>query len=156
MNSAIWPADNEAGTAALGARLASVLPPGSVVALNGPLGAGKTRLVQAAAAALGTPPGEVTSPTFVLINEYRGAMPIYHFDAYRLKDDDEFLALGPEEYFEGPGLSFVEWAERIEQCLPAERLEIRIEVTGPSSRVFNITGLGRRYEAIVALLAEAR
>ena len=85
-------ANNEHDTDRLGAALAEVLPPGTVVALIGTLGAGKTRLVQAVAAALGVPPGSVTSPTFVLVNEYTGGrLPIYHFDTYRLKDDDEFL-----------------------------------------------------------------
>ena len=93
--------NNEQDTERLGAALADVLPPGTVVALIGTLGAGKTRLVQAVATALGVPAGGVTSPTFVLVNEYRqGRVPVFHFDTYRLKDDDEFLALGPEEYFE--------------------------------------------------------
>ena len=62
-----------------------------------------------------------TSPTFVLVNEYRGRLPIYHFDAYRLRDEDEFIELGPEEYFESDGVTFVEWADRVADCLPAER-----------------------------------
>ena len=106
--------ENEQDTERLGAALAEVLPPGTVVALIGTLGAGKTRLVQAVAAALGVPRGSVTSPTFVLVNEYRqGRLPVYHFDTYRLKDDDEFLDLGPDEYFESDGLTFVEWADRV-------------------------------------------
>ena len=83
---------NEQDTERLGAALADVLPPQTVVALIGTLGAGKTRLVQAVATALGVPAGSVTSPTFVLVNEYRqGRLPVFHFDTYRLKDDDEFL-----------------------------------------------------------------
>ncbi len=143
-----------AATDALGARLAKLLPAGSVVALNGPLGAGKTRLVQALAAALGVTPGEVTSPTFVLINEYRGRLPIYHFDAYRLRDDDEFLALGPEEYFDRHGVTLIEWAERVERCLPREYLQIDIESIGLSTRQFTCYARGARYEPLVALLAE--
>ena len=116
-------ANNEHDTERLGAALADVLPPGTVVGLIGTLGAGKTRLVQAVAAALGVPPGNVTSPTFVLVNEYRGGrMPVYHFDTYRLKDDDEFLDLGPDEYFDSNGLTFVEWADRVADLLPDERL----------------------------------
>jgi tRNA threonylcarbamoyladenosine biosynthesis protein TsaE len=87
-------ANNEHDTERLGAVLAAELPPGTVVGLVGTLGAGKTRLVQAVATALGVTPGNVTSPTFVLVNEYRGGrMPVYHFDTYRLTDEDEFLAL---------------------------------------------------------------
>jgi tRNA threonylcarbamoyladenosine biosynthesis protein TsaE len=164
MDSWVYIANDLAQTDALGARLAGLLAPGGllspgnllptgrVVALDGPLGAGKTRLVRAIAAALGVDPAQVTSPTFVLVNEYHGHLPIYHFDAYRLRDDDEFLELGPDEYFEGQGLSLVEWAGRVKRCLPAERLEIQIEVTGPTSRRFLIRGHGPRYEAIVASL----
>src|SRR3954451_21158124 len=122
--------NNETDTERLGAALASELPPGTVVALIGPLGAGKTRLVQAVAPALGVPPGRVTSPTFVLVNEYTGGrLPIYHFDTYRLKDDDDFLNLGPEECFASSGIPFVEWADRVPSLLPPNRLEITIDVT---------------------------
>src|SRR5437588_4428535 len=104
-------ANSESDTEHFGAALAGVLSPGTVVALIGPLGAGKTRLVQAVATALGVPVGSVTSPTFVLVNEYMGGrMPVYHFDTYRLKDDDEFLNLGADEYFDAGGLTFIEWA----------------------------------------------
>jgi tRNA threonylcarbamoyladenosine biosynthesis protein TsaE len=135
----VFDANDLADTQWLGAALAESLPDGCVVALIGTLGAGKTRLVQAVAEASGVAPGEVVSPTFVLVQEYHGRRPIYHFDAYRLQGDDEFLDLGPQEYFERPGLSFVEWADRVERCLPADRVEIRIEVTGESSRRFEIT-----------------
>ena len=109
--------------------------------LIGTLGAGKTRLVQAVAAAVGVPRANVTSPTFVLVNEYKtGRLPIYHFDTYRLKDDDEFLNLGPDEYFDSNGLTFVEWADRVADLLPADRLEISIDVTGETTRNFQIRG----------------
>jgi tRNA threonylcarbamoyladenosine biosynthesis protein TsaE len=134
-------ATTEHDTARLGAALAEVLPPGTVVALIGTLGAGKTRLVQAVAAALGVPAGSVTSPTFVLVSEYKGGrMPVYHFDTYRLKDADEFLALGPDEYFESDGITFVEWADRVEELLPEERLEIRLEIIGDTERRITIRG----------------
>ena len=126
---------NEHDTERFGAALAEVLPAGTVVALVGTLGAGKTRLVQAVAAALGVPRDAVTSPTFVLVNEYRqGRRPVFHFDTYRLKDDDEFLELGPEEYFDSGGLVFIEWADRVAHLLPSERIEITLEVTGDASR----------------------
>ena len=144
--------DDETGTAALGTRLAELLPQGSVVALCGTLGAGKTRLVQAIAEACGVARGSVVSPTFVLIQEYHAARAIYHFDAYRLRDEDEFLALGPDEYFESGGLVFIEWADRVAACLPRERLEIHITVTGSQSRRFEFRAFGRRYEALLAEL----
>src|SRR5689334_12354458 len=98
-----YEARDEQATVKLGAALAKVLSAGSLVALIGPLGAGKTRLVQAIAEALEVPRSECVSPTFTLIHEYQGRLPIYHFDAYRVKDEDEFLELGPDEYFYGPG-----------------------------------------------------
>ncbi len=135
--------------------MAEALPDGSVVALSGTLGAGKTQLVQAVASASGVDLRDVTSPTFVLINEYRGRRPIYHFDAYRVKDDDEFIDLGPDEYFDGQGLTFVEWAERVERCLPAERLAVRIAVLSGTSRRFEIEAVGPRYEGVVQQLGDA-
>jgi tRNA threonylcarbamoyladenosine biosynthesis protein TsaE len=148
MSNLIFQADSEADTAALGAALAAALPDGSVVALNGTLGAGKTRLVQALAAATGVDPRDCVSPTFVLINEYQGRRPVYHFDVYRIRDDDEFLQLGPDEYFSSPaGITVIEWAERVERCLPPQRLEIRIQPTGPTSRCFEIAAIGPRYQA---------
>ena len=147
-----YEAPDEAATAALGAALAEVLPDGSVVALCGTLGAGKTRLVQAIAEASGVDRRDVLSPTFVLIHEYQGRRPIYHLDAYRVRDEDEFLELGPEEYFEGDGLALVEWADRVEGCLPPERIEIRVEVTGAESRRFEVRTTGDRYRTIVGRL----
>ena len=138
MNHLTYHAKDEVATERLGAALAEVLPDGAVVALVGTLGAGKTRLVQAVACATGAAEGEVVSPTFVLIAEYHGRRPIYHFDAYRLSDEDEFRELGPEEYFEAGGITLVEWADRVEACLPSDRFEIRIEVAGPTSRDIEI------------------
>jgi tRNA threonylcarbamoyladenosine biosynthesis protein TsaE len=129
-----------AATDRFGQQLAQHLPPGSVVALSGTLGAGKTRLVQAIAAACGVDPADVTSPTFVLCREYHGTRTIYHLDAYRLKDEDEFLELGPEEMFASDGLVFIEWAERVASYLPAACVEITLEVTGETSRRAIVTG----------------
>jgi tRNA threonylcarbamoyladenosine biosynthesis protein TsaE len=155
MNRILYKAEDESGTAALGAALARVLPDGTTVGLCGTLGAGKTRLVQAIAEAGGIDRREVVSPTFVLVHEYHGRRTLYHIDAYRLRDDDEFLQLGPEEYFEGDGLTVIEWADRVRRCLPEDRIEIHIEVTGRQSRRFEITAIGRACEPILdALQAE--
>ncbi|MFH1268055.1 MAG: tRNA (adenosine(37)-N6)-threonylcarbamoyltransferase complex ATPase subunit type 1 TsaE [Planctomycetota bacterium] len=147
-----YEAQDEAATAALGAALAEALPDGSVVALCGTLGAGKTRLVQAVAERSGVDRRDVVSPTFVLVHEYQGRRPIYHLDAYRLRDEDEFLDLGPEEYFESDGLTLIEWADRVPGCLPPERIEIHVEVTGPESRRFQIAAIGARYRTVVERL----
>lgn len=148
----IFEAADEEATARLGAALAHSLPDGAVVALCGTLGAGKTRLVQAIAEADGVNRRDVVSPTFVLMQQYQGRRPIYHFDTYRLRDEDEFLALGPEEYFESAGLTFIEWADRVEAQLPPERLEVHIEVTGPQSRRFRVIAHGDRYTGVVRQL----
>lgn len=145
-------AADESGTVALARALAEVLPAGTVVALDGVLGAGKTRLVQAVAEALGVDRRAVTSPTFVLVQQYQGRLPIHHVDAYRLRDEDEFLQLGVEEFFSGEGLVFIEWANRVANCLPRERLGIAITVTGPDSRAFEIVALGRSYAACIDAL----
>jgi tRNA threonylcarbamoyladenosine biosynthesis protein TsaE len=148
----LFQSNREADTARLGAALADHLPKGSVVALVGTLGAGKTRLVQAVAEHCGIDRRHVVSPTFVLIHEYPGDRMLYHIDAYRLKDEDEFLELGPEEYFESDGITLIEWADRVEDCLPRERLEIHIEVTGTESRKFRLTARGAQYEAMLVEL----
>ncbi len=154
MDRFVFDAQSESDTAALGRALEAVLPDGAVVALLGTLGAGKTRLVQAVAEAAGVPREQVVSPTFVLIQEYRGDRPVYHIDAYRLRDEDEFLQLGPEEYFEGPGVTLIEWADRVASCLPRERLEVTIEVTGTDARRMTVSALASCYQTVVRALAE--
>lgn len=139
-----------AATTAFGRRLGALLFPGAVVALIGPLGAGKTHLVRAIAEGLEIADSRaVTSPTFVLIQEYDARLPIYHFDAYRLKNPAEFADLGVHEYFAGDGVCLLEWADRVPALLPAERLEITIVPTGESSRQFKIAGWGAKYETVV-------
>ena len=154
MSRFLYEADDEAATVALGVALEEVLPERATVALCGALGAGKTRLVQAVAEAAGVDRRDVLSPTFVLIREYRGRRPIHHIDAYRLRDDDEFLELGPEEYFDGEGLVLVEWADRVENCLPADRIDIHIHITGAESRQFEIVPVGRDFAAVVERLRQ--
>jgi tRNA threonylcarbamoyladenosine biosynthesis protein TsaE len=150
MISLTFESNSEADTERFGRRLAQVLPAGSVVALTGTLGAGKTRLVQAIAAGLGVPRDAVISPTFVLIHEYRqGRLPIFHFDVYRLRDADEFGELGPEEYFDGHGVCLIEWADRIEEYLPAKHLRIEIEVTGTDTRRITVAAMCPDASALV-------
>lgn len=142
-----------AATSALGHRLGGLLFPGAVVALIGPLGAGKTYLVRAIAEGLQiADPRVVSSPTFVLIQEYQSRLPIYHFDAYRLHNPGEFSELGVHEYFEDKGVSIVEWADRVESCLPPEHLRITLDVTGASSRRAVIEARGDRYDYLLRQL----
>jgi tRNA threonylcarbamoyladenosine biosynthesis protein TsaE len=128
----------EAETDRLGRALAEVVGPGVVIGLVGPLGAGKTRLTRAVAEALGVDPDAIASPTFVLIHEYEGRIPVYHFDAYRLDRPDDFEALGVADYWRNAGLCMVEWADRVMDLLPEDRWLIRIEPTGPASRRISI------------------
>jgi tRNA threonylcarbamoyladenosine biosynthesis protein TsaE len=149
-----YTAKSETDTERFGAALAAELPPSSVVALIGPLGAGKTRVVQAIAAAVGVPRDSVTSPTFVLVNEYTaGRLPVFHFDTYRLKDEDEFLALGPEEYFDAGGIACVEWADRVAEFLPEERYEITIEAVDETTRRMTLFGTTDNSEKVVTQIA---
>ncbi len=150
----IFDSASEDDTGVLGAALADALPDGTVVALCGTLGAGKTRLVQAIAEACGVDRRAVTSPTFVLVQEYHGRRAICHLDAYRLRSEEEFLDLGPEEYFQTAGLVLVEWADRVSGLLPKERIEIRIEVTGDTSRRFEVVAQGGRYFDVISRLAD--
>ncbi len=139
-----------AGTEALGRRLGPLLFPGAVVALVGQLGAGKTHFTRAVAEGLGVrTPAAVTSPTFTLIHEYPARLPVYHFDAYRLASAREFLDLGTGEYFHGDGVCLVEWADRFPEALPAERLDVRIEIVDAHRRRFEINSHGSRYDQLV-------
>ena len=153
MSRLLFVAQDLSDTDRLGATLAQVLPASSVVSLVGTLGAGKTYLVQALASALGVARESVVSPTFVLCQEYQGSKKIVHVDAYRLRDEDEFLELGPQEWFESEGLTLIEWADRVESCLPVERLEIRIEVLPADARQFEMRAIG---ESMVAALDALR
>lgn len=152
MNTLTYEAADESATDTLGAALADVLPPGTTVALCGTLGAGKTRLVQAIAESLGIDRGDVVSPTFVLAHEHHGRRTVHHIDVYRLRDEDEFLALGPEEYFYSDGITLLEWADRVETCLPRDYLKIEIEVLESDARRFTISSIGRRNETILDAL----
>jgi tRNA threonylcarbamoyladenosine biosynthesis protein TsaE len=136
-------------TEAFGRGLGGLLFPNAVVALVGPLGAGKTHLVRAVAEGLGIAnPGAVTSPTFTLIHEYPARLPIFHFDAYRLNGPNEFLDLGATEYYEAGGVCLIEWADKVEAALPTERLTIRLVPVDENRRRAEVAGVGERYEAL--------
>jgi len=125
-------------TWALAAELTERLAPGTVIALHGDLGAGKTCFIQGLAAALGIDE-PVTSPTYTLIGEYQGRLPLHHIDLYRLSGPEEALGLGLEEYFDADGITAIEWAERAEGLLPADLLHIKIAVDSETgTRTFRI------------------
>jgi len=132
----------------LGRRIAASLTQGSVVALNGPLGSGKTCLTKGIAEGLGINEN-VTSPTYTIISEYQsskqgGSPTLYHIDAYRLNNDRDFEDIGgPEIIASSDGISVIEWSERIPKSLPENTITIDLEITGASSRLIKIHGLDK-------------
>jgi tRNA threonylcarbamoyladenosine biosynthesis protein TsaE len=142
----------------LGRRLGAALQPGDVVALVGDLGAGKTQLVRGACAGAGVDEGDVSSPTFAIVQTYRGRLPFHHADLYRLADLDELYATGLMDLVGGDGALVVEWADRVAGWAPAGLLEIRLEEVArrPTSRRIALTGTGPRHAALVEELAATR
>lgn len=123
----IFKTESPAETQALGEKLGKTLKQGDVIALIGDLGTGKTCLTQGIARGVGIAPDEVVnSPSYILINEYNGAMPIYHIDLYRLENSAEIAELGLSEYMDGDGICIIEWAERIADTLPDTCIKIHI------------------------------
>lgn len=141
-------------TARLGKLLAELLEPGDFIALVGDLGSGKTHFVKGIAAGLGADPTvPVTSPTFTILNEYPGRLLLHHFDLYRLSGLDDVIDLGFEEIFQGDGVSAVEWPERLEEGLPAERLDVLLERRGEESREITFIPHGDGFTRRVAQAA---
>jgi tRNA threonylcarbamoyladenosine biosynthesis protein TsaE len=127
---------------AIGERLAKKLKKSSVVALIGDLGAGKTVLTKGIAKGLGVKyPRYVNSPTFVIIKEYKGRLPLYHFDLYRLNSSSLIDAENFEEYFYGDGVTVVEWADKIRKLLPRKYVEVRMAVAGESERKIEVKNI---------------
>ena len=147
-----WASTSVQNTQALAARLAQQAEPGDIFALTGQLASGKTTFVQGFCAARGvTVP--VNSPTFTLINEYPGDVPLYHFDCYRLTDESELHSLGFEEYFYGRGIVLIEWADRIASLLPDYSIHIRFEhnFSRENSRTIYLESTKHREELCVSL-----
>lgn len=123
-------------------QLAGFLQAGDLLALEGNLGAGKTSFTQGLARGLGVR-GVVNSPTFTIIKEYMGRLPLYHMDVYRVENDVDDLGL--DEYFYGEGVCVVEWASLIEEFLPPERLTVRLSTTEQNTRICRLEPAGERY-----------
>lgn len=136
--------EGERGTVANGIGFGAQLKAGDVVALFGPLGAGKTTFVKGVATALlAAYENEVSSPTFTYLHIYdRGQLPLYHFDLYRLSGSSDFLALGFEEFLESGGICCIEWSERIDSLLPLSHYVISLDHLSPERRLLT---LSRRY-----------
>ena len=133
-------------TIELGNLIGSLLKAGDVVALMGQLGAGKTYLTKGIAEGQGVKDRkEVTSPSFVLIKQYMGRIPIYHFDAYRVKSPGEMYDIDCVGFFWGEGISIIEWADKVMECLPDDFIKITIETVGETSRDIHISYQGEKY-----------
>lgn len=138
--------NSEEETLKLASRLALFLKPGDVITLEGELGTGKTLFTKGIASGLGVRQ-VVTSPTFTIVKEYDGELPLYHMDVYRLEHSDEDI--GFSEYFEGNGVTVVEWAQFIEYYLPTDRLNIEIKYLDETSRLIIFNPQGKHYEQII-------
>lgn len=132
-------------TIKFGNKLAQYLQEGDIITLEGDLGAGKTTFTKGIATGLGVK-RTVNSPTFTIIKEYSGRLPLYHMDVYRVTD--EFEDLGFDEYFYGEGVTVIEWAHLIEEQLPTERLSIYLYHKGDNKRLIKCVPSGARYESL--------
>ncbi len=128
----------------LGVRLGALLQPGDFVGLVGDLGAGKTHLVRGVAVGAGVSRSEVASPTFAIVYPYRGRLPLYHADLYRLADYDELYATGFLDLVGGDGAVLVEWLDRIPEAVPREYLRVTLQDTGEVSRQLLVEAWGSR------------
>lgn len=138
-------------TQALGERLGKYLKPGAVMALTGELGSGKTLLTRGICAGLGVPLRQVNSPTFVLVNEYNGRLPVYHMDLYRLGDTAEVVDIGLLDYLvrAAAGLVVIEWAEKILSMLPAGYLNIHIDVLSARRRKISLSAEDDKFAYLI-------
>jgi tRNA threonylcarbamoyladenosine biosynthesis protein TsaE len=141
-------------TQKLGERLGAAAGPGDVYLLAGELGSGKTCLAQGIARGLGVTE-YTSSPSFVLMKEYRGRLTMYHMDLYRLDREEEMLDLGLPSYFSGAGLCVVEWAEKLGRLMPEEHLLITISYRGDRTRQLEMKARGKRYQDMLDNLTSA-
>ena len=144
-------------TLALGRSLGEIAQAGEVITLAGSLGAGKTTLTQAIGEGLQVPEScYITSPTFSLLHEYPGRLPLYHLDLYRLSDETEIEDLGLLEYIYGTGLTVIEWPDRLGSLMPTDRLHIELIMLSETARQAEITGHGGKWDEKIAALRDSQ
>ena len=134
-------------TVEFGKKLGIVLKSGDIISLSGDLGTGKTALTNGIAKSLGID-SYIASPTFTLVNEYEGRLPLYHFDVYRIYDPDEMFDIGFEEYINSEGITIIEWGEQIREILPEEIINVNIKKNldkGIDVREISIDFIGEKY-----------
>jgi tRNA threonylcarbamoyladenosine biosynthesis protein TsaE len=140
---------NEEDTEKFGIRLGKILKGGDIISLTGDLGAGKTTLTKSIGKGLDVK-DYITSPTFALINEYKGRVDLYHFDVYRLDGIESLYDLGYEDYFYSDGVTIVEWGNKVKDLLPDNTINIHIDKgEGLEERIITIYGQGERFDQIV-------
>ena len=140
-------------TQTLGSKLGELVKPGDVILLLGALGAGKTCFVQGLARGLGIEEN-ISSPSFVLLREYKGRLPLYHIDLYRLEQLPEIADLGLDDYFYGDGVSVIEWANRAKELLPTEHLLLEFIIVSARQRRLMLTSEGKHYQDLLTQLSE--
>lgn len=143
-------------TEAFGQAIGRALTGGETLSLSGELGAGKTTLVRGIAAGIGARPSAVSSPTFVLIHEYEGRLPLVHVDLYRLRSDAEVESTGVREYFHGNTVTAIEWADKFPALLPDDRMEITLHHKSPTTRVAQLLARGPQSTQLLTELRRAR
>lgn len=143
--------DSPAATLELGGKIGRIIRPGALLAMIGELGSGKTLLTRGICTGLGVPLRQVNSPTFVLVNEYRGRFPVFHLDLYRLGSAEEIVDIGLADYFHRAreGLMVIEWAEKIMSLLPPARLAIELSVLSSKKRRITLKSAGDEYDYLM-------
>ncbi len=144
---------NADDTKALGMEIGLIARPGLIITLNGDLGVGKTVLARGVGRGLGIDQ-PITSPTFTILHQYRGRLALYHFDMYRLIDEDEIFELGFEEFIYGDGVSVIEWPENMGELHPDEYVEIIIERIDDNMRKIKINSIGDEFNWLEEMLLE--
>ncbi len=139
-----------AATQSLGKKIGEALTAGSIIALTGELGCGKTLLTRGICDGLGVPLRQVSSPTFVLVNEYRGRLPVFHMDLYRLGNIDDGFEIGIMDYFVRgeSGIILIEWAEKMISLLPADILMVKFDILGDRKRKIKFTSSGEKFAPV--------
>ena len=144
---------NALATKRIGCRLGRIARNGDVILLHGDLGAGKTTLTQAIAVGLDVPAGQyITSPSFALMHEYPGRIPLYHMDFYRLSGEEDVEGAGLIDYVGGPGLTIIEWPDRLGSLQPEDRLDIELQSTGETERTYIFRPHGSSWQARIEQL----
>ena len=156
MDKHIFLSNSPAATSGFGEGMGKTLKPGTILALTGELGCGKTLLTKGICAGLGVPLRNVNSPTFVFVNEYMGRLPVFHMDLYRLGDITEGFELGILDYLAKAesGVMVVEWAEKILSILPDEHVKMEFQVLSARKRQIVLSGSGERFDSILRGLSK--